>query len=70
MGVIVLTPPDFLNTAKAALRTDIGFAQILNSVDNRDTNSESNTVVVRFAYSSWSRHVMPLEHILGGVFYP
>ena len=50
--LLYLLVPNFLDIEKAAFGADVGFAQILDSVDDRSANSESNTVVIRFAYSS------------------
>ena len=46
--------PDLLDVEKTTLCTNVGFAQILDPVNDRASDSESDPVVIRFAHASKS----------------
>jgi len=52
--------PDLLDVKKTAFCTNVRFTQILDPVYDRGADSKSDSVVVRFAHPSKSRHIVPL----------
>lgn len=64
-GYVLIT--DLLNVEKTTASADIGFPQILCSVNDGRTNGESNTIIVRFSYSANRRDIMLHKEVLGDV---
>ena len=55
---------DLFNVEETALCADVGFAQVLDAVDDGGADSTSDTVVVRLPYSPDRRDVRLVEEVL------